>query len=212
MGAFRVRVEIAELEGTRFDTVEALVDTVATYTWLPADLLNGLGVRPQEERPFVLADGRQVTYRIGWIQVRLDKRTQPTIAVFGEPGSESLLGVFTLDGFGVAADPVNRRLMPVPALLKRCRHTCDNPAAAGGPASVRGPRVAAREVMGGRSRGPGPSRAACERSRRKSGARTVRAARPNRLGWRVSHGSRIDDRADLLEGPVSRGIMRVPWL
>jgi predicted aspartyl protease len=133
MGAFRVRVEIAELEGTRFDTVEALVDTVATYTWLPADLLKGLGVRPQEERPFVLADGRQVTYRIGWIQVRLDKRTQPTIAVFGEPGSEPLLGVFTLDGFGLAADPVNRRLMPVPALLKRCRETCDNPAQQGDP-------------------------------------------------------------------------------
>jgi clan AA aspartic protease len=140
MGVFRVRVEIAEPEGTRFDTVEALVDTEATYTRLPADLLDGLGVRPQEDRPFVLADGRQVTYRIGWIQVRLDKRTQPTIAVFGEPGSEPLLGVFTLEGFGLAADPVNRRLMPVPALLKRCRDTCDNPPQQGTRISARPPR------------------------------------------------------------------------
>jgi hypothetical protein len=50
--------------------------------------------------------------------VRVDGRTQPTIAVFGELESEALLGVFTLEGFGFAADPVNRRLMPVPALLK----------------------------------------------------------------------------------------------
>jgi len=38
--------------------------------------------------------------------------------VFGEPGSEPILGVFALDGFRLAADPVNRRLVPVPALLK----------------------------------------------------------------------------------------------
>ncbi len=30
----------------------------------------------------------------------------------------SALGVFTLEGFGFAADPVNRRLLPAPALLK----------------------------------------------------------------------------------------------
>jgi hypothetical protein len=27
--------------------------------------------------------------------------------------------VFTLEGFGLAADPVNRRLVPVPGLLKQ---------------------------------------------------------------------------------------------
>ena len=52
------------------------------------------------------------------IRIQIDGRTQPTIAVFGHPGSEPLLGVFTLEGFGLAADPVNRRLVPVPGLLK----------------------------------------------------------------------------------------------
>ena len=59
-----------------------------------------------------------MNYPIAWVQVRIDGRVQPTIAVFGEPGSEPLLGVFTLEGFRLAADPVNRRLVPVPALLK----------------------------------------------------------------------------------------------
>jgi hypothetical protein len=38
--------------------------------------------------------------------------------VFGDRDSEPLLGVFTLEGFGLATDPVNRRLLPVPGLLK----------------------------------------------------------------------------------------------
>ncbi len=66
----------------------------------------------------VLADGREVAYGIAWIRMRINGHSQPTIAVFGELGSEPLLEVFTLEGFGLAADPVNRRLIPVPALLK----------------------------------------------------------------------------------------------
>ena len=118
MGAFRAQVEIEGAAVGRLERVEALVDTGATYTWVPRDLLERLGVQPEEERPFVLADGRQVTYGIAWVRVWIDGRSQPTIAVFGEPGSDPLLGVFTLEGFGLDADPVNRRLVPVPALLK----------------------------------------------------------------------------------------------
>jgi len=118
MGSFRVQIEIGDPAGSRFDRLEALVDTGATYTWVPRDVLERLGIRPEEERPFLLADGRQVMYSIAWIRVRIDGRTQPTIAVFGDRDSEPLLGVFTLEGFGLAADPVNRRLLPVPGLLK----------------------------------------------------------------------------------------------
>jgi len=118
MGIFRVPIEVGDPAASRFESVEALVDTGATYTWLPTDLLDRLGVRAEEQRPFVLADGREVSYGIAWIRIRIAGRTQPTIAVFGHPGSEPLLGVFTLEGFGLAADLVNRRLVPVPGLLK----------------------------------------------------------------------------------------------
>ncbi len=65
-----------------------------------------------------LADGRQVPYGVAWVRVRIDGRTQPTIAIFGDAGSEPLLGGVTLEEFGLAADPVTRRLIPVPGLLK----------------------------------------------------------------------------------------------
>jgi len=59
-----------------------------------------------------------VRYPVAWIQIQIGERAQPTIAVFGEPESEPILGVFALEGFRLAADPVNRRLISIPGLLK----------------------------------------------------------------------------------------------
>lgn len=118
MGSFRVALDIASLSDGPFEPVEALVDTGATYTWIPRDTLAQLDVRPEEQRAFVLADGRQVSYGVAWIRVRITGRTQPTITGCGEPGSEPLLGVVTLEEFGLAADPVNRPPVPVPGRLK----------------------------------------------------------------------------------------------
>jgi len=121
MGNFRVPVEIAAPDEHRFERLDALVDTGATYSWVPRDLLEQLGVTPEEDWQFILADGTERTYPIGSARIRLGGRTRSTLVVFGEPGSDSLLGAFTLEAFGLAADPVNRRLIRVPALLKPIR-------------------------------------------------------------------------------------------
>ncbi len=120
MGHFRVSVQVGDRAGEHFERIEALVDTGATYTWIPREVLDRLGVAPEEEWPFVLADGRDVRYPVAWMQIRIGEgvRMQPTIVVFGEPGSEPILGVFVLEGFRLAADPVNHRLITVPGLLK----------------------------------------------------------------------------------------------
>jgi clan AA aspartic protease len=118
MGSFRVTVDLANLAGGRFERIEALVDTGATYTWVPKEILDRLEVRPEEEWPFVLADGREVKYPIGSVRLRFGGRTRSTVAVFGDLESEALLGVVTLEELGLAADPVGRRLVPVPGLLK----------------------------------------------------------------------------------------------
>ncbi len=118
MGHFRVAVQVGHRTGGRFEPIEALVDTGATYTWIPRDVLEDLGVVPEEERPFVLADGREVRYPVAWMQIRIGARVQPTIAVFGDRGSEPILGVVTLEEFLLAVDPVSRRLISVPGLLK----------------------------------------------------------------------------------------------
>ena len=84
-------------------------------------MLDALGAVPEEEWPFELADGREVRYPVAWAQIRMGRREQPTIVVFGTPGSEPILGVVTLEEFRLAADRVNRRLVSVPGRLKGLR-------------------------------------------------------------------------------------------
>ncbi len=118
MGSFRVRIEVGDPKGERFEALESLVDTGASYTWLPASLLRSLGIEPEEQRDFILADGRRVPYGIATALVRMDGRVKPTQVVFGDEDTEPLLGVVTLEEFGLGVDAVNERLIPTPGLLK----------------------------------------------------------------------------------------------
>jgi hypothetical protein len=54
---------------------------------------------------------------MAWVRARLDGKEQPTIVIFGEPGSTVLLGAFTLEGFRLGVDAVNRRLIETPGYL-----------------------------------------------------------------------------------------------
>lgn len=117
MGTFSVAIELGDPGGTRFRRLEALVDTGASYTWVPASTLRALGVTPRIRFPFVLADGRRLERDMAETRVRLDGQERTTLVVFGDDGTQPLLGAYTLEGFGVAADPVNKRLVPVPGLL-----------------------------------------------------------------------------------------------
>lgn len=117
MGNFEVTVEVGDLQGRRFESLDALVDTGASYLVVPRNILESLGVKASEERSFTLADGRESTFDVGVAQVRLSGRSYPVLTVFGQEGSRALLGAVPLETFGLAADPVHRRLVPVSGLL-----------------------------------------------------------------------------------------------
>ena len=56
-------------------------------------------------------------YEIGTAQIRIDGRSRFSVVVFGDPGTQPLLGAITLEEFNLGVDPVGRRLIPVPGLL-----------------------------------------------------------------------------------------------
>ncbi len=114
MGTFRHQFEIGASEAGPFTAIDAVVDTGAAYTWVPRQTLTELGVMPRGTRRFLLADGRVVEREIAIVAVRLDGQTQPTVCVVGDEGTQALLGAVTLEEFGLAPDPVNRRLVPIP--------------------------------------------------------------------------------------------------
>ena len=120
MGIFSVPLQVGDLQGTQFIEVEALVDTGATHTLLPLDMLARLGIAVVEQVSFELADERVVEYGVGEARLRLNGRERTSLVVFGPEGAGPLLGATTLQLFNLAADPVRERLVSVPALLKRC--------------------------------------------------------------------------------------------
>ena len=117
MGTFTVPLEVADPQGRQYETVEAMVDSGATYTALPVSILERLGVVPHDSRRFILADGRRVELGFGRTWMRLDAREEISPVVFQEDGAQPLLGAVTLEIFSLGIDPVNQRLIPVDAFM-----------------------------------------------------------------------------------------------
>ena len=118
MGTFSVPIQIGNQVTGEFVPIDALVDTGATYTLLPADILVRLGITSFGRRDFELADQRHVQYDVGEARLRLNGAELTVLVVFAPEGTSPLLGATALELFGLAADPVNQRLISVPALLK----------------------------------------------------------------------------------------------
>ena len=117
MGTFSVPIEIGNSAGTRFEPVDALVDTGASYTLLPASLLRQLGVH--DRVPFILADGSRILRDVGRAWIRVGEKSEVTLVVFGNDDAKALLGAYALQGLPLAVDTPNEQLAPVPGLLKQ---------------------------------------------------------------------------------------------
>ena len=119
MGTFNVWLEIANQEIREFVPVEAMVDTGSTYPFIPADLLQSLNIKPARRRTFELGDGQRIELDDGEVRMRLDAQERTVPVVFAPEGAAPLLGAVALEIFGLAADPVNKRLIPMPPLPVR---------------------------------------------------------------------------------------------
>ena len=118
MVTFTVRARVWSLSspGNALE-VELLVDTGATYTVLPARLLERLGVEAFRKVRLRLADGRIVEKPLGEVGIEIGGyRVSATPVVFGEEGIY-LLGSVTMEQLGLAPDPAEKRLRPIEALL-----------------------------------------------------------------------------------------------
>lgn len=118
MGTFLHPVTSIGPTGAR-ETLEALVDTVASLTTVPASVLERLGVRPHRSMRFRLADGRVADWPLGWATVEINGQQEGRLVAFGPEGSPPLLGVHTLQSLGLGVDPVEPRLVPRAGFLMR---------------------------------------------------------------------------------------------
>jgi clan AA aspartic protease len=113
MGLFRVRVRIFSLRDEhRAREIEMVVDTGATYSVIPRELAQDLGIPTTQERTFTLADGRQMTRHLGRAGFAYDGVEAAGVVVIGEPDDVPLLGANALEELGMEVDPVAKTLRP----------------------------------------------------------------------------------------------------
>lgn len=113
MTAFLYSIAIGNAEQDEFELIDAWVDSGSSYTWVPASRLIALGFTPTLRRRFKLADGGVIERGLCQVPLRIGDETIISLVVFGDEGSEPLIGATTLEDFGLGVDPVNHTLIPI---------------------------------------------------------------------------------------------------
>jgi predicted aspartyl protease len=121
---FRVNVVARNpRDETRATTpIEVLVDTGSELTWLPAERLATIGIGPRRKRTFHTATGDRVERDVGYAVLCADGHETIDEVVLGEKGDLSLLGVRTIEGFGVMVDALGHRFVAVSTVAAGSDH------------------------------------------------------------------------------------------
>ena len=97
--------------------VKFLIDSGATYSVLPKEVWEKIGLKPKRKMTFTLADGTTIERSISEVYVILPQGEAHTPVVLGEDGDQALLGIVTLEILGLVFNPFDRTLQPMRMLL-----------------------------------------------------------------------------------------------
>jgi clan AA aspartic protease len=119
MSIFKVNVVAANPRNEQLTTapLEALVDTGSELTWLPRDALQQIGITPRRDRQFATATKQIIQRKVGYAILRAEGYETNDEVVFAEPGDMTLLGVRTLEGFGVTVDNMAHRFVATTTIV-----------------------------------------------------------------------------------------------
>ena len=121
MGATQVTVTIRNpAQPSRSWESLFLVDAGATDSVVPRSCIEAIGLKPEGQRIYELADGREVKLDFARAFIEFMGDLTAGRVVIADGDVEPLLGVTALESAGIEVDPVNQRLKRLPALrLKR---------------------------------------------------------------------------------------------
>ena len=119
MAIFRVNLTAINPKDRKKRTkpIPTLVDTGSHMTWLPKQALLDAGIVPEGKKKFRTASNQPLERDYGFAILSADKYVTNCEVVFAEKNDAILLGVRTIEGFGVKIDNINGRFEPVERLL-----------------------------------------------------------------------------------------------
>ena len=115
MGTFEYPITLTGPRGSV--TLEAMIDTGATFSSFPASVLERLGVVPTRNVRLRLANGVVEDRPLGDVDATIDGVESQILCLFGPPGAPPLIGAHALEAFLLMVDPVQKRLVPAEGFL-----------------------------------------------------------------------------------------------
>jgi len=113
MGTFKAKFRVWNPEHPEnVEELEAFVDTGAAFSWVSRTRLERLGLKPTRRMPFRTIDGRVLERDLATVYVATDGYSVPDVVVIAEAGEMEVIGAHSIEGLGLAADPVQKKLVP----------------------------------------------------------------------------------------------------
>jgi clan AA aspartic protease len=112
-----VYVDVDVIGGKGVGRFRALVDTGATYTVVPRRVAEELGITSTGKRVKVVTAKGKAVPEEGIAVIRLMGEGRTNVVLISDEIEQLLIGVTTLESFGLRVDPITGRLERVGVLL-----------------------------------------------------------------------------------------------
>lgn len=99
------------------ENVEFTVDSGATFSVVPADVLQRLGIQPLQQETFELVNSARIVRRTGVALFKFREYQGGSPVIFGDEGDATLLGALSLEALGLGLDPIKRELRRIKLTL-----------------------------------------------------------------------------------------------
>lgn len=119
-----IRPEDSDIKGLSSEIREVsslerliLVDTGTTDPLVSRPNLEAIGLSPKGRSTYALADGSNCVLDVTTADIEFLSEIVGGTVVFGDDGTETLLGITALESVGIEVDPRSQRLRRLPAVL-----------------------------------------------------------------------------------------------
>ena len=113
MGTFKAKFRVWNpANPEKVEELEAVVDTGASFSWISRSRLERLGLARSRQMPFRTIEGRVLERDLAAVYIAIDGYSAPDVVVMAESGETEVLGAHSIEGLGMAADPVQKKLTP----------------------------------------------------------------------------------------------------
>ncbi|MFY9560973.1 MAG: hypothetical protein WAQ52_12130 [Terriglobales bacterium] len=124
MGPFTVKLRVWSPERPeKVEELEAFVDTGAAFSWIHRERLERMEAVVLRRMGFRAIDGSILERDTAAVWVASNGFTGPDTVVIAERNDMEVIGVHTIEGLGLAADPVQKKLVPTIGLALSARYS-----------------------------------------------------------------------------------------